>query len=154
MQLRYDDTTATSSDALQVIADLLTEMDPLIAVLTIIGARRADVASDVTNPTTWPGATTYGTGVAQEINSPRQLMFEGRDSAGVKWKLSLFGYDEATPPNFRILSGDSAPIAAALAALQNGINAEACVTVGYGLPVLKPYVSFNYNNRYERKQRG
>ena len=152
--LRFDQNSAAPGDALQVLADWFTEMDSLLALITIVSAERAVSGSNVRNPVTWPGAATYGTGAAQEANAPRQLMFEGRDTAGHPWRLSLFGYDEAQPPNYRIQNAASAPVAAAYAALANGAGIGALVTIANIAPVFKSYISFNYNNHYEVKQRG
>lgn len=154
MMVRWTAASSDSSTALGVLADFFAELDTLLYATTITGARVALVGSDVTNPVVWPGDAGYGTGVMPGANAPRQVMWEGKDNSGHRWKLSLFGMNVTTPNKFRFVQGDDTHLDAARAILGTALSNGTLVSINVKNVLLKLFMSVNFNNHFEAGQRG
>lgn len=131
----------------------LTQLDTVLYLITILGCRVAVQGSNVTNPTPWTGAATYGTGTMPVSNAPRELRFIGRSVDGRRNSISVYGFDGATPDTYRITSASNPVIEAAILALSNASALGVGLTISSGLPVWKAYASFNFNSYWEKEAR-
>jgi hypothetical protein len=154
LMVRFQSIESSAAAAGVVLKDYLEAMDTDLYLITILGARTAVSGSNVTNPASWPGAATYGAGAITLPNVPRQVMFEGRDSSGHRWRLSQFATLVNTPNNYRISVEDDAQIAAAVDVLAAAFIAHDICSINRLSVTMKGYASFNYNNHFEAKARG
>lgn len=145
-------TSATSAAAFSTFMnDFLTALAPELSVLTVDGARVAQVNSNVSIPITWSGAATYGTGSESAINRPRQLCFLGRTVNGRRARLFVYGGDFTMPNDYRIDRAANATIDAAYDVLE--LNPQFFAAID-GLATVKyNYVDVNFNSYWERKVR-
>lgn len=133
--------------------NFLTQLDTVLYLITILGMRVAVDGSNVTNPTPWTGAATYGTGAMPVSNAPRELRFIGRSVDGRRTSVSVYGFDGATPDTYRITSASNPVIEAAILALSNASALGVGITISEGVPVWKAYASFNFNSYWEKEAR-
>ncbi len=135
-----------------VFGNFLTQLAPILNLITVDGLRVAVAGSNVTNPAVWSGGASYGTGTEQGFLTPRELCFLGRSSDGRRARLFVFGYKGATPVDFRIESSGSPEISNAYGIL----NANPGIFISIsGLATVKyPYVDVNFNSYWERQRRG
>lgn len=154
LMLRFQSIESSAANVALVLMDYLEAMNDDLYLISINGARTAVSGSNVTNPLTWPGAATYGAGAITLPNVPRQLMFEGRDNLGHRWRLSQFATLVNTPNNYRIDLESDVPLANAAAVLASALNAHTICSIARLNVVMKGFVSFNYNNHFEAKARG
>lgn len=135
------------------IDTFLTQLDTVLYLITILGMRFSLVGSNVTNPTTWTGAATYGTGTMPISNAPRELRFIGRSPDGRRNSVSVYGFDGATPDTYRITSASNPVIEAAILALSNAAAVGVGATISGQTPIYKAYASFNFNSYWEKEAR-
>jgi hypothetical protein len=154
LMLRWVDDFSSVNTAMSVAAAVFSNLATMLYTVTILGARFADEGTNVTNPITWTGDATYGTGTMPGANSPRQVMFEGRDSTGRRWKLSVFGCNFATPNDFRLAQEDETEIGDVLADLAIAFSTGQISSINKRTVDLKQYASVNFNNHFEVVARG
>jgi len=148
------DTDATTGDMISVFSDFITALDPVLHEITVIGGRYADQGSNISNPFTYDGAPTSGTGELSEALAPREISYEGRSNDGRIVSYSMFGLLGTTSGNFRYAAGENAALDAARAVLVAAANAGVLVTISGGKPIFKTYINLNYNSYWERQARG
>ena len=148
------DTDTTPADIIVVLDEFLTELDPVLYEITIEGARYADASETVSNPVTWDGAATYGSGFQPVVNGPREIAFEFRSTDGRKGSVSVYGYNGSTPADYRFGSGEVAALDDARDTL-SGAHADGTLCTISGLRgIFKTYINVNYNSYWERRARG
>lgn len=143
--------TATLVNINASFAALLAAMSPLLYVVTIVGLRVASDNSNVTNPATWTGAATYGTGTLTGDNAPRELRFQGRAADGRRGSVSVYGYSGTIPTSYRLQALDE--IQDAIAILDAGYAQDLWLSISTLRLIWKPYASFNFNSYWEKEQR-
>lgn len=131
----------------------MLELAPSLNLLTVIGARAAFDGSNVSNPFTWTGAATYGSGTMPVVNAPRELRFIGRSGDGRRVSVSVYGFSGATPPSYRVSAGVDAAVDDAIDALASASAAGVFLSISTAVPVWKTYASFNFNSYWERQAR-
>lgn len=145
-------TTPTSGGAFSSFMNaFLTALAPELSLITIDGARVAQINTNVSIPIVWSGAATYGTGSEPLNFRPRQLAFLGRTANGRRARLFVYGGDFTSPNDFRITRAANANIDAAYDVLELNPQFFAAIdglaTVKYG------YVDVNFNSYWEREVR-
>lgn len=143
-----------ASAALAVIQDFLEAIEGALYNISITGVEVAGAGTDVRNPMGWTGAAEYGTGVMPAVNAPRELRWQFRSTDGRQGSLSMFGGNFATPDNYRFLPTVSADYDAGVTVLTNAAVAGQFVTISGLAPVVKNYVSVNFNSYWEAERRG
>jgi hypothetical protein len=135
------------------IDTFLDSLDTVLYLITVIGLRLAVAGSNVTNPASWTGNATYGTGTMPVSNAPRELRFIGRSTDGRQNSVSVYGFDGATPDTYRITSAANPVIEAAILSLANSAAVGVGLTVSGQPPIWKAYASFNFNSYWEKEAR-
>jgi len=127
VQIRYDG-AASLTDAMVLLDAFLEQLDPMIYVMSVLGARVRDIGGVVTYPVSWSGAGTYGDGTGPHNGSANYIDFVGRALNGRRCRISMFGLItpvDATGHDFRLAESADA-------------NVENCLTIlrgGTGVPV-------------------
>jgi len=153
IQGRYTAGTSSAPGVLAVFASFLAEIDAKLYAISIIGARQAAANSNVTNPISWPGDAGYGTGAMPAVNAPRQVMWEGKDAFGHRWRLSMFGCNFSTPDTYRLNQGDVTEFDAGRAELGTALANGTMCSIAIHNVLLKLFMSVNFNNHFEAKAR-
>jgi hypothetical protein len=146
--------TATLPNMINMVDDFMSTQQAAFYLLTVLGARVASDNSNVTNPFTWTGASTYGSGTMPAATSPAEIRYIGRSVDGRMVSCSLYGCKLAIPGTFRYLASAQADVAAAIAVLESGPAQSIFLTISTSTPVWKQYASYNFNSYWERKARG
>lgn len=158
--LRYGTTAGPpTTDIVDAASAFLDALHPqLTSTFAILSAEFAAAGTSFTLPWTSP-VMDAATGDAGTLgDSPRFYGFAGRSTSGQPWRLSLYGASpdpglnsDVGPADFRLLFAESAPVAAAVAALE----AATTLTAIDGAPVIvKQYANIAYSAYYQRKARG
>lgn len=147
-------TSGTPNDAMNTIDAALTAMDTALYTITVLGARHAVQGSNISNAITWTGSQFYGSSTMPAVNAPRQLMWVGKDAQGHRWRVSLFGVNEATPADYRFNQGDVSLIDDTTTVWHDALSNGTIVTVANLPGVVKNYADFNFNSHFEIKRRG
>lgn len=139
-------------------ASVVSAFDQLLAALStnlwqidIIGLERAIQGSDVRNPVTWTGPTSYGLGAPADITQAATYSFVGRSNDGRKNRVFVFGAKVVGQDDYRYGAAESSPIAAALAVL-NGLP-NGFLTISGLKPIFKAYANLNVNQHWVKKLR-
>jgi len=151
---RYNNDTSTLANAKAALDAFLSELDPDLHVITVLGARQGLAGNPLTFPTVWTGASAYGTGATTGLNVPKELRFIGRSTDGRRVSVSVYGWNGFLPDDFRINAGESATVDAAIASLILSAGTGAWCTISEQEPLVYTYADFNWNSYWERKMRG
>lgn len=130
---------------------LLAGLATILATVTIDGLEVSLISSDVRNPAVWGGASTYGTGSQPDAYEPVELTFPGRSTGGHKARVSVFGYKEPIPTDFRLSSSENANIANAVAALDS-FSGRFLAIDGIA-PIWHPYANVGFNDHWTGEAR-
>jgi hypothetical protein len=150
---RYD--PAAPLSAVQAFAhNFLTELAPIMYAITIDGARFSLAGTNVSNPITWTGDASYGTGLQPEVQAPFEIRFQGRGASGRKVSWSLYGCSLAAPATYRWPAGTIPELDAAITVLRNAAGAGTFITIAGDQPLIKGYVNANFNSYWEQEARG
>lgn len=145
-------TSTTSAAAFSTFMDaFLTALAPELSLITIDGARVAQVNTNVSIPITWSGDPSYGTGSESAVFRPRSLCFLGRTANGRRARMYVFGGDYTSPNDFRINRVDNANIDAAIDVLE--VNPQFFAGIDGLASVKYSYVDVNFNSYWERAVR-
>jgi len=147
------DTDATVADGITVVNDFFTALDPALYQITITGARFAEAGSTISNPVTWDGDPTFGTGFMPAVNGPREFAWEARSADGRKASYSVYGMQLSTPADYRYGAGEQADLDAARSVLVAAHNAGTLCTISGAKGIFKLYVNVNFNSYWERAAR-
>lgn len=143
-----------ASDVAGTLNEILLALSPSLYLLTVLGLRVSSDGSNITNPVSWGGSATFGSGEMPVANAPRELRFQGRSPDGRKVSVSIYGYKGTTPDTYRILSGDNDDVDATVLEFQEASAGSQFLTISTQVPVWKTYASFNFNSYWEREARG
>lgn len=144
--------TKSESQASDVLDGLLTILASDLNEFEVQSLRRAENGSDVTNPVTWSGASSYGSGNANDnIGRVLSASFTGKDVTGHKIKFFIFGTKNLSTGDYRVQRSESSVIADALdyLATLNGFF----ITIAGEPPVWNQYVNQDVNDHWEKKLR-
>lgn len=100
------------------VGTFLEAMTPLLYGSLFVKFERSDEGSNVRVPASWSGPTEWGGGSGDPDEAPFFFSFTGKDVAGHKSRVELFGRGRAAGDNWRIFEVDDSSIADALAALR------------------------------------
>ncbi len=144
-----------ADDVASAFNAVLTELTTYLAVITIVGFRKALVGSDITNPQSAAGLeSTYGTGAQGAIYAPVQTTFVGRSIDGRKARVGVFGAATLNDSSYRITAAENSEIASAIDQL--GAFSAGGLFVGIsGIRVLwHSYANIGLNDHFVRSMRG
>ncbi len=125
-------------DLKDVADQFLSALGDAIMTITITGARHRAEGENITLPTAWTGASTYGTGSATHDQSAWYVDFVGRSAGGRKVRIAIFGaasFEDNIGHDYRLPATDQ--IADALTVLNDngdiltGIDGETVVWYSY-----------------------
>lgn len=146
------DPEATDGDAIANIDAFMDIVGAFCYPITVEGFRFQQAGSDVSYDVAWTGSAGWGTGTAIPANSAQFYDFVGRDTAGVRVKLSVFGAGLVTSGgDYRIVDSEAGWVSDALDSLVS--DATFFWTVGGGIPVWKSYVNCGINAYWRNKIR-
>jgi len=140
------------------VASVVSAFDQFLSALVndfwqidIIGLERAVQGSDIRNPVTWTGATSYGLGAPSDISQAATLSFVGRSNGGHKNRVFMFGAKSIAFDDYRIGSGENTSVLNALTVL-NGLP-NGFLSIDGLKPVYKAYANLNVNQHWVKKLR-
>jgi len=107
----------TDGNIAENVGAFLEAMSPIVRGSTFVKFERADAGSSVRVPATWSGPTTWGGSPGEEEDAPFFYSFTGKDVAGHKVRVDLFGRERGEGDGWR-LPGTQTNIADALDALR------------------------------------
>jgi hypothetical protein len=141
-----------AAEASAAIGSFLGDLSTQLREITITGFRTAAKGSDVSLPATWGGAATYGSGTGSEFESAQYLDFVGRDEAGRRVRVAVFGvvYSEVGN-NYRVTTAESTAVVDALADLVG--DPECFLTISELNPVWHTYANVGQNAYWRNKIR-
>lgn len=146
---------ALSLTALNVYIDQwLAALDPIIYEITILGERQAASGSTVSNPVVWDGSATYGDGAMPTNAAPIEYRFEGRANDGRRASWSMFSGKLAIPSTYRYLTSDNVNVANAFSSLDNMADNGDLLVISGEVPVIYPYMNYQFNSYWETNRRG
>lgn len=142
------------SDFVLYLDGFLTEFSAGSVQITTVGLRHSEQGSNVTNPVDTTGlSSTYGTGSGDPINKPLQSTFTGRDGAGHKCRVGMFGWEAQTDTQWRYLTTDSSIVLACIASLESAGVAGVFWTINGSRPLWHPYMNVGYNDHWVKQER-
>jgi len=107
---------------------------------TIRGLRVANAGSDVTNPATWSGSSSYGSGTTNDtIGRALAASYTGRDSVGHKVRSFFYGTKNLSEGDYRITRPESSVVADVLDALL--ALTDTFLTIGGNKPTWNQYAN-------------
>jgi len=149
--IRYD---ANINDVLDAADQLFLAIASDWYEITIGEVRFAASGSDVSFPLTWGGSATYGATAMPGVYAPRQFMLLGRTNTGRKARWSLFGFEGDTPDDYRLARVAANIVDDALTVIETAQTNFIFLGIDGHVPTNYQYADFNFNNHYERLQRG
>jgi hypothetical protein len=154
LQFRYDDSSTTESDVMDVAHDYLSAIAGALYAVSITTVERSASGSNVRLPVTWSHSPSYGSGAMPGVNAPRYLEFTGKDQTGRRWHLTQFGIDLATPTTYKLLPGDDADVDAGRAALVAGFLAFTITSIAAQKVMVNLDVPVGFNDHFIDLRRG
>lgn len=139
--------TVASTD----IGGFLTQLSPILRLITITGFRRAEAGSNVTNAVPWSGAATYGSGSQPIEEVPKYISFIGRDVVGDRVRVFVFGVNVGPSADWRLSATENTAVANAITHLQSRVSTF--LSVRFMVPVWKPYANVGYHAYWQRQRR-
>lgn len=144
-----------SLTALNVYIDQwLASLTPIIYEITILGERQAPEGSVVSNPVVWGGSATYGADSMPANVAPIEYRFEGRAPDGRRASWSMFAAKLAIPATYRYLTSDNVNVANAYAGLVNMADNGDLLVISGAVPIVYPYMNYQFNSYWETNRRG
>jgi len=144
---------AGASAAMGVAHNLFQALDGSLYTISILGARMAFADSPVSNPVTWSGDATYGTGALPPAGAPKELCFVGRTANGVMAKWFVYGSSAAVPDSYRFFPGDVGNLDAGVAAIRAGVTGGIVIAIDGAAPSVYPYINVQFNSYWESQAR-
>jgi len=105
---------AGANSALQ---DFLAAIEPNLSIISAFELSVAAVGSNLFNPISWSGPSSYGDGPMPVINRPASYSFVGRTPGGRKARIFLYGLSTINDGSWRILTSEDSDVSAAVAEL-------------------------------------
>lgn len=146
-------TAATGSPAVvAVVSSLFTALNSVLSLHTINRIRYSAQGQDysIPVPSTLDGDT-FGTGGATTLGDAGYLNFVGRSIDGRRVKAAVFGITLAIPSDFRLTSGESAPVLNAVAALNS--NPDVALAISGADTTWYPYANVGINSYWQKEHR-
>jgi len=137
------------SDAFEVF---LQALDPLLSQITVTGLRHSNAGSNITNPETYTGQVTFGSGSQSAINSPAFLSFVGRDVSGHRARVYVYGIVGVSDTSYRITPTENAAIGTALSALRE-TGFDFWKSINALPPTWHEYANTGFNAYWQRQRR-
>lgn len=132
--------------------NLFTAIAGTLNATIILGMEKALKGSNVRNPQTFSGNTTYGSGTELDTDGrARALSFVGRSAGGRKVRLFMFGARPIPEGDYRLDISESAGVLAAVAALNT--PAAAFLSIDELKPVWANYANVGYNDHWIKEYR-
>lgn len=139
MMVRVDDTVSDSA-ASEEISAFIEAMSPLLAASLFVKAERSAEGSNVRVPMTWSGITEWGIGGSgDDEQAPLFYSFTGKDTAGRKFRLEIFGRNTPPNANWRVYEADDSSIGNALDALET--VSPVFLTIAGNGPIFNQYAN-------------
>jgi hypothetical protein len=135
-----------SNEASTLFGGFLTAIESQLALITIVELAISFEGSNVRIPQVWAGAPTYGSGAMQAIDRPGQMNFVGRDAAGHRVRVGMYGLANLYDVNWRINASENAFVGDALTALT--ASASFFLTVLGNVPIWKLYANIGINDHW------
>jgi hypothetical protein len=146
-------TTPQAATTFSTVMDaFLDAIAPTIYAIVIVGARVAQVGSNITSPIAWGGSAGYGATAEPLDLAPRQLCFLGRSTDGRRMRMYLFGYEGATHGDYRISRSENTDVDAAYNVME--ANPSFWASISGNVTTKYEYVDINFNSYWERDLRG
>lgn len=149
MMVRADGTVGDGS-ASEEIGAFIEAMEPKLYSTTFVKFEHSAEGSSVRLPSVWSGPTEWGSG-ASTPNAPSAWSFTGKDIAGHKFTLQLFGRSSAPTDDWRLSVADDSSIGAAVAALET--EEAIFLTINNATPIFNQYANQSMNAYWQRKAR-
>jgi hypothetical protein len=113
-------TTEDTSDGTlsEDIGAFIEAVEPLLYNSQFVKFERSDEGSNVRVPAVWSGPTEWGGSSGDPDEAPMFFSFTGKDVAGHKARVDIFGRGRAVGDGWRIFAVDDSSIANAITALQ------------------------------------
>lgn len=130
----------------------LNTLNADIDLMTVIGLRVRALGSTITNPRTWHGSATYGTGAPAPYAAAQYIDFIGRSHLGPHARVSVFGYKfTEVGGDYRVNPGESGAATAAIAELATGT--VFWIAIDGTKPTWYPYANCGVNAYWRNKIR-
>jgi hypothetical protein len=151
LQMRTSN-AATNIQVSTFFQQLFTAVAGTLNATTVTGLEHAIQGSNVRNPASYTGTTSFGLGTeAGSDGRVRTWSFTGRASDGRKNKIFIFGVKSASEGDLRIDTTESADVAAAVTFLNNTVGAF--LTISGTQPLWHLYANIGYNDHWIRQLR-
>lgn len=146
--------TGDAVTALSTMAEVFAFLDGALYETTIEGARFSVAGSNVTNPITWPGDPSYGTGSPPAGQQMKFISWVGKSPDGRRTRWEVFGISASIPSTWRLAQGINTSIDNARGHVADAGAEESWCGIS-GLPYLvNPYTNFKYADHEIAKVRG
>jgi hypothetical protein len=116
MMVRVSSDTS-DGDISEAVGAFIDAIGGALFASVFVKFERSDEGSNVRVPATWSGPTTWGTGAGDPDDAPYFLSFTGKDVAGHKARVDIFGRGVVEGLGWRVNAADDAGVADALEAL-------------------------------------
>jgi hypothetical protein len=148
---RFNDASGFG-DAMTAVASFLLAHDTAISLVTVLGARVADINSDITYDVAWSGDETYGDGTGDEYKSAWFYDYVGRSASGRRVRAAVFGsVVNELGDNFRGTDAEAGWIGDVLTILADDPNVFCAID---GTPTIwKQYANLGTNAYWRNKIR-
>jgi len=152
-QVRYPE-GGSQGAAISTLVEMMAFLDAGLYLTTIIGLRFSVAESDVTNPVTWPGDATYGSGSPSAGQEMKFISVTGKDGGGHRCRLEMFGIIQVIPTTWRLLVGVNSVLDDWFEHLQAAyLDGTFCSIAGIGV-IFNQYYNFKYADHEIAKVRG
>jgi len=151
--VRYDDSGAGLTFAKSSANLFFQAISPQWYRCNITACRYSLAGSNVSLPTPWAASTAFGTGVMPGSVAPRELAWLARDANGRRTRWFMFGCLLETPATYRFALNFNSDLAEAWGVISDAQNGGAFLSISGLNPEMYSYISVNFNNYYEEKQR-
>lgn len=142
---------ATDAEVSAEISSVFTAWGPLVFLCTFLRFRRSIIHSNVTLPSTWTGAATWGSGVGPANTVPNFWSITGRDVLGHKVRWDMYGKGASFNSQFRLQAADDSTVEAVIAAID--ATEGTFVTIADRTPLLNSYMNEAVSAYWQRQLR-
>jgi len=145
------DAGVTAADASTGIGGFLTAMSTQVGHSVFVKFEVSTVGSNVRNPVTWSGPTSWGGSGSDAAAGPRFWSFTGKDVEGHKVRVDLFGRTTNDFPDYRLPAATYPIIQAAIDALNTSI--PIFLTINSAGPTWNGYANQAYSQHWIKQAR-
>ena len=143
---------ATDGGASGSFSAFLAALSPNLYALSVVGMRKANLGTDVTNPVTYTGTTSFGSGTAVDnLARAAFLSFIGRSTDGRRVRVFVYGTKITSEGDYRVDTGEAAEVADAIDVLNGASGVFLSIS---GLQAIwKAYANEGVNAYWQRRAR-